>query len=80
MHRGMLHLQDVPNFLWIYLHMGSTDDHTAGCPLVGYGTRLVMDEVQVTSSTAAYKDLYMMIVAAMDAGEEVWIEIKEIIL
>lgn len=78
MHQGMLHLQNVPNFKWIYIHVGNTDDHTAGCPLVGYGTRVVNDEIQVMTSTDAYKDLYKMIVAAMGAGEEVWVNIKEI--
>lgn len=78
-HRGMLHLQDVPGFDWIYIHVGNNDDHTEGCLLVGYGANRVDDENQVMSSRLAYSDLYKMIVAAMDAGEEVSIEIKEIL-
>ena len=35
MHKGMLWLQDVPNFKWILIHCGNTDEHTAGCLLVG---------------------------------------------
>ena len=34
-HKGMLHIQYVPNFEWILIHCGVTDDHTAGCLLVG---------------------------------------------
>ena len=34
-HKGMLWLQDVPNFKWILVHAGNTDDDTAGCLLVG---------------------------------------------
>ena len=30
-HYGMLHLQDVPNFTYILIHAGNTDEHTSGC-------------------------------------------------
>ena len=33
-HKGMLWLQDVPNFKWVLIHCGNTDEHTAGCLLV----------------------------------------------
>ena len=29
-HQGMLHLQNVPDFEWVYLHIGNTDDDTLG--------------------------------------------------
>ena len=31
----MLELQDVPNFKYILIHAGNTDEQTAGCILVG---------------------------------------------
>ena len=34
-HKGMLELQNVPNFKYILIHTGNTDQHTAGCLLVG---------------------------------------------
>ena len=34
-HIGMLHVLDVPNFEYILIHCGNTDEHTAGCLLVG---------------------------------------------
>mgnify|MGYP007000376319 len=34
-HLGMLELQDVPNFEFILVHSGNTDESTAGCYLVG---------------------------------------------
>ena len=34
-HKGMLHIVDVPNFEYILIHCGNTDEHTAGCLLVG---------------------------------------------
>ena len=34
-HRGMLHVVDVPGFEYILIHTGNTDEHTAGCLIVG---------------------------------------------
>ncbi|MCK5550630.1 MAG: hypothetical protein KAI41_08870, partial [Hyphomicrobiaceae bacterium] len=34
-HSGMLWLQDVPDFQFIYIHVGNKDDDTDGCLLVG---------------------------------------------
>ena len=32
-HIGMLHVLNVPNFEYILIHCGNTDEHTAGCLL-----------------------------------------------
>ena len=32
---GMLHVLDVPNFKYILIHCGNTDEDTAGCLLLG---------------------------------------------
>ena len=34
-HRGMLHITNVPNFEYILIHCGNTTEHTHGCLLVG---------------------------------------------
>ena len=34
-HKGMIHVQNVPNFRYILWHTGNTDEHTAGCLLLG---------------------------------------------
>ena len=33
-HKGMLHVQDVPEFEYILIHTGNTDENTMGCLLV----------------------------------------------
>jgi hypothetical protein len=74
-HRGMLHLQNVPNFEWVYIHTGNTDDHTEGCILVGFGTDVDGGEITVSRSREAYEKLYNYILLAIDKGEEIEMEI-----
>ena len=77
-HRGMLWLQDVPGFEWVYIHVGNKDDDTDGCLLVGDGQiSNVIERGQVTTSVAAYRRLYEEISAELDAGEEVWITVSD---
>jgi len=77
-HRGMLHLQDVPNFKYIYIHVGNSDDDTEGCILVGDGQiSNVVDRGQVSTSVAAYTRLYEKILEAL-SQEEVWITIEDV--
>lgn len=61
-HIGMLHVQDVPGFEWIYIHTGNTDDHTSGCLLVGYTAN--EDTFVIGRSRDAYTDLYKQVVDA----------------
>jgi len=68
-HKGMLHLQDVPNFKWILIHIGNTDDDTAGCLLVGQS----VSEHSIGNSTLAYKKMYEKVLEAFLIGEKVYI-------
>ena len=71
MHKGMLWLQDVPNFKWILIHTGNQDSHTAGCLLVGE-TQQDLDKGKdgfIGGSGDAYKKMYPKVAAALLAGE-----------
>lgn len=73
LHRGMLWLQGVPGFSWIYLHIGNTEAHTDGCLLVG-------DQILEGSlghSAAAYLRLYPPIAAALERGESVTLTVAD---
>jgi len=77
-HKGMLWLQDVPDFQFIYIHVGNKDDDSEGCLLVGDGqVSNVIERGQVTSSVVAYTRLYKTIVDALDAEEQVWITVED---
>tara|TARA_R100001509_G_scaffold160834_1_gene129132 strand:- start:16 stop:519 length:504 start_codon:yes stop_codon:yes gene_type:complete len=53
-------LQDVPNFNYVYIHVGNDDDHTDGCILVGdrVKSNKVDDINNLGSSTPAFERLY----------------------
>ena len=74
-HRGMLHITDVPNFEYILIHTGNTDEHTAGCLIVGDAqeNNLLLPDGFVGKSVNAYKRIYPSIAKAIGQGEEVTI-------
>jgi|TARA_R110000787_G_C13115860_1_gene414211 hypothetical protein len=79
MHKGMLWLQDVPNFKWILIHCGNTDEHTAGCLLVGDSqeNNQIKENGFIGSSSNAYKRIYPSIAEAVE-NEKVTIEYIDI--
>jgi len=75
-HRGTLHVTDVPNFKYILIHCGNTDDHTAGCLLLGdsqENNKIIKDGF-IGKSTNAYKRVYQPVAKAIEKGERVTIE------
>jgi len=75
-HIGMLHIVDVPNFEYILIHTGNTDEHTAGCLIVGDSqeNNIIISDGFVGKSVNAYKRIYPSIAKAIQQGEEVTIE------
>ena len=59
-HQGMLHLQNVPGFKYIYIHTGNREDQTSGCLLVGQ--KRDRGAYTVSSSRYAYSRLYQAVV------------------
>lgn len=72
-HKGMLWLKDVPNFKYVYIHIGNDEDDTDGCILLG--NNWDMRTGKITGSTLAYSKLYDKVVKAMLDGYPINIEI-----
>ena len=77
-HKGMLQVMNVPNFEYILIHCGNTDENTAGCLLVGdsQNNNSIDKNGFIGSSTQAYKRIYPAIAEAIAVGEQVLIEYK----
>ena len=75
MHKGMLWVREVPNFEYILIHTGNTDEHTAGCLLLGNSQQANFGSSNgfVGSSVDAYKRVYPAIAAELESGKEVTI-------
>jgi len=74
-HKGMLWLQNVPNFQYIYIHIGNDDDDTSGCILVG--NKADEDTMRLVDSRNAYIRMYVKVANALINNEEVFITIKD---
>ena len=76
-HRGMLHIIDVPGFEYILIHVGNSDEHTAGCLLVGdtQENNQINKNGFIGSSGNAYKRIYPAIAEAVEKQK---VENKEI--
>ena len=75
MHNGMLHVLNVPNFTHILIHIGNTEDDTAGCLLPG---TLAPNFKSIVRSTDAYKKIYPIITQPILAGRDVRIRYSRI--
>ena len=85
MHKGMLCIHNAPDwkivtpdmtFQYVLIHVGNTDEHTAGCLIIGdtQENNILKKDGFIGKSVQAYKRVYPLIVKALDAGEEVSIE------
>lgn len=65
-------LIDVPGFEGVLLHIGNRASDSSGCILVGKNTA----KGAVMNSTETFKQLYDILKAADEAGEEIYITIE----
>lgn len=68
-HEGMLHILDVPGFEWILIHVGNTEEHTAGCLLVGSTADPTPGKMSIGRSADAYRKFYPLVIDAAKAGD-----------
>ena len=77
-HDGMIWIIDVPNFEYVYIHVGNTDNDSSGCILVGYGAMARRAEgMNIQQSRSAYVEIAKDIFAAFKIGEQVNINIVD---
>ena len=62
-HRGMIWLRHVPDFEFVYIHVGNTPADTLGCILVG----LSAGEDVIYDSRKAYEAIYETIAYAIES-------------
>jgi len=75
-HKGMIWVKDVPGFEYILWHTGNTDEHTAGCLVLGNSqeSNIVKKDGFVGYSRDAYSFVYPRVAAAIESGLRVSVE------
>ena len=75
-HEGMLWLQDVPNFDYVYIHIGNIAEDTRGCILIG--RTMTPQQGFIGESKAAYEEFWPLVQAARQSSQLVTIEVRDV--
>ncbi len=74
-HKGMIEMLHVPGFSDILMHIGNTEDDTAGCLLVGTTSEAnIIGPGRIGSSTTAYLRVYPIIAQMIERRPKVFIK------
>lgn len=60
-HRGMLQVMNVPDYEYVLIHCGNTDEDTSGCLLLGNGAYTGPGNMSLLSSANAYAQFYPLV-------------------
>lgn len=74
-HIGMLEIAGIPNYSYVYIHIGNYSTDTAGCLLVGDYYTKQGDDYAIFQSKVAYQRLYKTLIEALTRNEEVTIQV-----
>lgn len=75
---GILHLQDVPNFKYVLIHIGNSNEDTEGCLLpADVANNFSTEPGRITHSTYAYIDLGKAVYPCFDIEEPLFINILD---
>lgn len=70
-HQGMIEILDIPNFKYVYIHIGNNFADTSGCLLVGDSFVYEEEDYVLKKSKVAYTKLYKQLIDSVKSGEAV---------
>lgn len=74
-HQGMIEIKEIPNYSYVYIHIGNNIGDTSGCILVGTSWELIERDYELRKSKKAYVSLYKRLIGKM-VNEVVSLEIS----